>query len=97
MEASPTKRRVLGSLDANASPRPRMAGKQQDSSYPLKPTSPVKRLAVFSCASEPSPKKRMLTAEGTHALGLQHLAEKVCLEGGREPRPIDQENQVGLN
>jgi hypothetical protein len=82
--ASPTKRRVLGSLDPNASPRPRLDAKQNA----LPPSSPLKRVAVFSGTPEPDHKKRPLLF-GEQPVNLLHPAKKVCQEGSRLDRRVD--------
>ncbi|KAK1768651.1 hypothetical protein QBC33DRAFT_514231 [Phialemonium atrogriseum] len=62
MEASPSKRRVLGSLDPNASsPRPQLGLKQLKSPHHNAPGSPLKRPAEPSPG--PQPKKIQLTME----------------------------------
>ncbi|KAH8910177.1 hypothetical protein BR93DRAFT_925204 [Coniochaeta sp. PMI_546] len=74
---SPTKRRVLASLDPNASPRPtRLDAKQLAHA----PSSPLKRVTVFSASpSQPETSKRPLLF-GELAGNLLHPAKKVCQE-----------------
>ena len=87
--ASPAKRRVLGQLDPNASPRPtRLDAKQAAHA----PNSPLKKVTVFSASpSQPEQAKRPLLF-GEVAGELLHPAKKVCQEDSRgdmavQPRP----------
>jgi len=86
MEAtSPTKRRVLGSLDPNASPRPRLDAKQAANA----PSSPLKRVTVFSASpSQQEPAKRPLLF-GEMSADLLHPAKKVCQEDSRRDMASD--------
>lgn len=80
--ASPIKRRALGALDPNASPRPaRLDAKQLGNA----PSSPLKQMAVFSASpSQHEANKRPLLF-GELAADLLHPAKKVCQgDGGRD-------------
>ncbi|OIW33960.1 hypothetical protein CONLIGDRAFT_677690 [Coniochaeta ligniaria NRRL 30616] len=88
---SPTKRRVLGSLDPNASPRPtRLDAKQLANA----PSSPLKRVTVFSASpSQPEANKRPLLF-GELAAELLHPAKKVCQEDNRRNMAAHESGRV---
>jgi hypothetical protein len=70
------------------------SAEQQEGSYPLKASSPVKRLGVFFSASEPSPKKRLIGAEMPHALGPQAYTVNASWAEGAEEDQFAQDKQV---
>jgi hypothetical protein len=71
-----------------------MSGAEQEGSYPLKPSSPVKRLAVVSSASEPSPKKRLISTAMPYSLGPQTYMVNAGWAEGAKKDQFDQDKQV---
>jgi hypothetical protein len=87
--ASPTKRRVLGSLDPNASPRPTRLDAKQLAPGAL--SSPLKRVTVFSASpSQPETSKRPLLFGEVAGGDLLHPAKKLCQEDSRREMAVQQ-------
>lgn len=93
MEASPSKRRALGSLDPNASsPKPQLGFKQLKPVALNAPGSPLKRSAEPTC--EPEPKKRQLTMEPktehqpSRKPSIDEKGQQVCFPSAKAPPPL---------
>ncbi|KAB5558293.1 hypothetical protein GE09DRAFT_1118636 [Coniochaeta sp. 2T2.1] len=101
MEAtSPTKRRVLGSLDPNASPRPNARLDAKQVSNNNAGDSPLKKVAVFSASpsSQPAANKRpLLFGELPPHGDLLHPAKKVCQKNSRRDMAGQQSSPDGEN
>ncbi|KAB5570426.1 hypothetical protein GE09DRAFT_1103244 [Coniochaeta sp. 2T2.1] len=82
---SPTKRRVLGFLDPNASPRPNARLDTKQVSNNIAGGSPLKKVTVFSAppSSQTAADKRPLLFGELPHHDLLHPAKKVCQEDNR--------------